>query len=142
WSQQMESGEAALYRALAIDKQAPAGATDDVNLTNLFGSSVLASAYASMHCATTIDPGGCPTSSPPPQDSPGQLTLDLDGVRPELVRYPGVFGRSPFAKGSSAVTILSTDGVHAAAAKIRIPNEPDPYHGSQPASATVDAIVG
>lgn len=140
WSLQLESSETALYRSLALDKQAPAGATGDVSLTNLFGSGPLASAYASLHCATTID-AACTTSAPPPQDSPGQLTRDLDGVRAELARYPGVFGRSPFAKGASNVVVLSTDA-STRSARIRIPNEPDPYHGAQPPSATLDAMVG
>jgi hypothetical protein len=52
WYKRMDREEAAMFRALLIDKSDLFGAENDVNITNLAGNPLLAANYASYECAT------------------------------------------------------------------------------------------
>jgi hypothetical protein len=113
WFHRLDREEAAMFSAMATDKAQPPGKENNVNLTNLAGSSVLINAFPDF--ATAIDP----------KSGNG---MDLNGTKPRLSYYPGVWGRTVFSLGHSGITLLDADkNPNLRAAKVSIPNYADPY---------------
>jgi hypothetical protein len=52
WYKRMDREEAAMFRAMLVNKSDLLGSENDVNITNLAGSPLLAANYASYECAT------------------------------------------------------------------------------------------
>jgi hypothetical protein len=134
WYRRMDREEVALYTAMTVagagqtTKTDPPGKQNTVNLTNLFGSPVLSGAYASYAAATAV---GTP--------------MDLNGTKPRFSYYPGVWGRTPFSVGHSAMKVNDADKMpNLGAAKVIIPNYLDPHNAVVPATpvAAVAAVAG
>ena len=52
WYKRMDREEAALFKAMLVEKSDLLGSENDVNITNLAGNALLANNYASYECAT------------------------------------------------------------------------------------------
>jgi hypothetical protein len=132
WQAYLERGEAGLYTAMATDKTKAPGSENDLSVTNLFGSPVLAAAYPDYTCATTgVDSGTamCPST----------VVLDGNG-HPLFAPYPGAWSQTAFAKGASLLSIASTNAA-AGTAQLSIPNYSNPYDTSSSAAGTLTEIV-
>ena len=133
----LDREENALFKAYLRDTTNLPGQENSINLTNMFGSPVLASAYPSQKCATEIWKAGAPTvpadyasggdcegAAPPPLDPDGDTEMDLNGemqkqdpahasaypnAKPLLDYYPGVWGSTIFSMGHSPVQVNQTD---------------------------------
>lgn len=209
WYRRMDREEVAMFSSMLTDKTKTPGAENNVNITNLFGSDVLAATYTDangvpsyacaigaggvtvdpvagtlMNCASNppLDPTGmtlCPTGACPVgktcihakshevgsvavcaspcdftksgQEATGcaaknqacvsndgtvtnttagcvDLQMDLNAIgskysKPVLAYYEGAWGRTPFHKGHSPITLKQADKhPEIGVAKITIPN--------------------
>lgn len=138
----MTRAERALYWAMAKDKNGHlAGNEDNVRLSNLVGSVVIATNWSgkdatkdAYFCATHED-AECP--SKPPRDSkrpeynkvhpqcPSGCLLD-DFGNPLLTNYRGAFTKTIFSVGTAYLKLVETIPL-LRAAKVAVPNWPDPY---------------
>jgi len=159
WYSKLEREEKSLYVAMQTDKGDLPGKENDLQVTNLFGSPLIAAQYISAgykkdgqdpdgttryalsgrsayQCATTwpADAANCYDANgdamSPPTDAAGAPLTDGKG-RPYFYLYRGAFPDSPtvFHYGSKALTI-EQENIDAGAAKVAIPNYADPYDQS------------
>jgi hypothetical protein len=99
WYKRMDREEAAMFRAMLVDKTDLYGSENDVNITNLAGSPLLAANYGSYECATqwpTVEiPGSGPNAgSVVPAGTP--WTEACQTACPTLATIPG---SCPFPPG-------------------------------------------
>jgi len=145
WFSKLEREEKSMYVAMQTNKADLPGKENNLQVTNLFGSPLIAGQYISAgakadgtpsgksayYCATTNDPANCfdvnGGSMAPPTDALGKPLLDAKG-QPYFSLYRGAFPDSPtvFHAGSKALTIEQED-IDVGAAKVAIPNYADPY---------------
>ena len=139
FSRDIFRGETALYTSM-IDHRIgddPPGKQDTALLTNMFGSPVLAAAFAdhtsatdtthtAYYCATHLEPGPC-KSEVMPTDANGNPLLDALG-QPLLKMYEGAFGmnRTAWTLGNTPVKVLKTFQ-NTASAMVRVPLHKNPY---------------
>jgi hypothetical protein len=139
WYRRLDREENALFKAYLRDPSKLPGQENSLNLTNMFGSPVLANAYPSLKCATEIwtagkpsvaaapdyaTGGDCAGAAPPPLDANGNTVMDLNGQmaladpahaaayanpQPLLAQYPGVWGQTILTIGHSPIQINATD---------------------------------
>jgi hypothetical protein len=98
WYQRMDREETVMYEALATNKALPPGSENNVVLTNMFGSPILAANWESYTCATTGTPHSCPNSKPVP---PPRTHLGTTKTEPLFQLYPGAWGPNIFHQGST-----------------------------------------
>jgi hypothetical protein len=158
--------EAAMYAAVTEKKGDPLGKENDLTLTNVFGSAVLAEAYqdhdkrTAYQCASadwqTADqyakveqdcegelPPLDPSYVPDPQDKNAPPVLPLrENGKPILAPYKGAFvdRATAFSLGSTALTIEQTLP-DLQAAKVRIETTQDPYDPSSTATTPLHVLV-
>lgn len=132
----LDREERAMYSVLADDKTKLPGQQNNLQITNLAGSPVLAGAYEEWKCAwddtyaNAVDAKGnplhCLSSYPYPMDAAGNPVKDLNGDHNKLWYYRGAWEPNVFHIGSQAITIDEED-IKILSAKITIPNYADPY---------------
>ncbi|MGZ3421165.1 MAG: hypothetical protein ACXVEE_25040 [Polyangiales bacterium] len=129
----LDREEKALYQAMAEDKAAVPGIQNNLQITNLAGSPLLASAFEEYKCASDFTyattKGNCTASSPIPTDGAGKALKDLNGVKNKLSYYRGVWEPTVFHIGSQEITIDEQD-LATLSAKVSIPNRANPYDSS------------
>ncbi len=158
--------ESAVYSALTVNPTDPLGKENDLTITNVFGSPVLANAYANVGSKTAYD---CATADwttakefdqvnsdcqgqLPPLDStyvpdpnnakaPPVLPLRENG-KPILTPYKGAFtGKSTaFTLGSSNLTIEKTM-IALQSAQVKINHTKDPYDPASGAATPLEVLV-
>jgi hypothetical protein len=144
FSRRMTRGERALYTAMAGNDRnspdwAPGGKEDNLRITNLLGSPIIANAgfrgsstkpeKDAYYCATTLIDGkpdaDCPNG--PPKDSlTGEYMLDGYG-KPILTKYRGVFTGTAFSMGTNHMQLVDAFPF-IKSATVKIPNFPDAYN--------------
>jgi hypothetical protein len=141
--------------ALSEDRtQPPASKKDNVRITNIVGSPILASAgFAGVpgdpkkdahYCASTLIDGkpdpACP-SGPPRDSKKGTYLLD-DYGQPLLTNYRGAFTGTVFSIGSEYMTMVE-ELPYIKSAKIKVPFFADPYApgGASPNGAAAQEPV-
>jgi hypothetical protein len=133
--------ERALFQAMATDKTKSAGSENNVNLTNLWGSSILTSNYRSYHCATAPKDVAqcCPDPAHGDCDQGYQIwngpylrtvangySHEFADNSPALAPYPGVWGQTVLSQGRSPIKITERDPL-IQGARVFIPSFLDPY---------------
>lgn len=140
--------ERSLYMVMSTDRtEPPAGPHDNVRITNLVGSPIIASMgfrgvsaeKDAYYCASTLingepDPDCARAGSVPPRDSKhgGAFMLD-DYGQPLLKMYKGAFTGTPFAIGSTVMKLDKTLP-YIKSALVSVPLFPDPYNPEAGAS--------
>jgi len=159
WYSKLEREEKSLYVTMQTNKSDLPGKENNLQVTNLFGSPLIASQYISAgYKKTGVDSNGQPIYAPsgksayycattwpadeancfdanggamsPPTDAANKPLVDSKG-RPYFFLYKGAFPDTPtvYHYGSKALTI-EEENINAGAAKVAIPNYADPYDQS------------
>ena len=125
WFRRLDREEAQMFSAMATDKNGLPGKENNISLTNLFGSPVLANAFPDYATATLPANG-----------------TDLNGTKPRFSYYPSVWGKTVFSVGHSAITLLDADkNPSLRAAKVSVPNYVDPYSATIPSKSYAPVAV-
>lgn len=122
WYRRLDREEAAMFVAMQTNKNDVPGSENNVNLTNLFGSPVLAAAFPTYGCAIGTDKG---CSGYPRTRANGYDDVSNDGTQ-GLRFYPGVWGKTVFSMGHSPIKIAQ-EKPQILGAVTTIPNFLDPY---------------
>jgi hypothetical protein len=157
WDHKMSRSERAMYQSLMGNSTAPLGKLEAAQITNLFGTDVLAgttwyqgaAAWESLACATTGNDGKnppCANSNVAPYAGSGDFHLYTAGAgndskgAPLFNRYRGAWEPTIFHRGNSPITIQGFLG-NVQAAKVAHPQYTSAYDSTTPVVQVVKALI-